>query len=422
MAASANEGSDNATKAAALECITRIIDACPFPAIANDWEMPEIKCVAMNQHYVDHKRCPKDRLLGKNNRVLDPTHQTSLPGKVRLDLRAAFAFGSHYDRDFVSVKTDDPGRKFTKSIGVRTMTLGDHRFVIGVQRTRGDLKAEGTFQGDPVYAGTTKEWWEKIESLMRDFAPAVGLEPSWISEQEASRWHTAIRGTFKQTDTRCRKEQLDGVMKELVANLAQPVLLLDPFLPDCPVIAVNKAAQALTGWSEIDLNIAECCQRMSEDDSLLAGGAYHINYGLYTREDQGERIAVRTACSNGRPCAAAFRDMYKSRDEPPVPMWLQGVTLAVGVDEGPLSGGDVWYLIALLGDASSPGEEDCASSIQPDGEWNVVSMHMEALLKDSELKDKLNAVQPLASPHPYGGEIKLLDDALWHAALPLPGQ
>lgn len=42
-------------KSKAVLIIKELIEALPFPAIANDWQHEEIRCIAMNDHYVENR-------------------------------------------------------------------------------------------------------------------------------------------------------------------------------------------------------------------------------------------------------------------------------------------------------------------------------------------------------------------------------
>jgi len=418
MSVNPDSGAGDPSKVLALQCIEEVIEACPFPALANDWGLAEIKCCAMNNHYTESKKCPKEYLLGKNNRVLDPTHLTSLPGKVRLGIRAAMSYGRPYNQHFASVKTTEPEREFMKSITMRTVCLDGHRFIIGLQRTSGDHSAMTiTFRGDPVYRGTMKEWWAKVEELALDSATRSGLTVAWISAHEASKWEVQTDGIFEQTDHFVQKEQLDQALIQVVESFEHPALLLDPFLPECPVIGLNRAAQALTGWKDIS-NVASADKILEQVRfSGGAGNAYHVNYGAYTKEEDEERLAVRTACTNGRPCVATFRDMYAFPSKAPVFLKMQGVTLCQGAVSGPLSGGDVWYLVALLGTEAS-STQVWAESEAMDQKWTSLSHSVGKVIADPAAILTM-PMPPEDEPHPYGGMVSLVRLPLWHRPIEL---
>lgn len=408
------------SKSSALQCIANVIDACPFPALANDWGLAEIKCCAVNSHYEENKQIPKEQLLGKNNRTLDPTHMTSLPGKVRLGIRAAMSYGFRYNQKFVSVKTAEPERQFMKSISMRTVCLGGHRFIIALQRTSGDHTAlTRTFNGDRAYRGTMADWWVQIEDLVSGEATRTGLSVAWVQAEDAAKWEASFKsGIFEQTQFFCRKEQLDQALQKAMSDLSYPAILLDPFLPECPVIGLNQAAQELTGWKNMSSHVASADRVLEQVDYAGgAGGAYHINYGAYSMDEVEERLAVRASCCNGRPCLARFRRMYdyppdSAAGEPQIFMKLQGVTLCQGVIAGPLSGGDVWYLVGILGkdDVSAQNWFASAETIE---NWSCLQ---EAVMKVLNEPEGINNF-PMPSeeaPHPYGGQVALLRSPLWH--------
>jgi hypothetical protein len=417
MSINPDSGAECQSKPFAVQCIQEVVEACPFPVIANDWELSEIKCCAMNDHYVHHMRCPKEQLLGKNNRVLDPTHHTSLPSKVRLGIRASMSYGHNFYSCFTSVKTADRHITFMKEIGMRMCALSGHRFIFGIQRTQGDRAATGdNYKGDPVFEGTMNEWWTHIEQLVLQAASQQALTVSWVSPHEAAIWGAQLRGVYSQTEQFCRKEQLNKVLLDLVEGFGKPVALLDPFLPECPVIALNAEAQKLTKWGPISIDVSSADQHLEQlQFSHGAGGAYHINYGAYTSEEDDERLEVRTACCNGRPCFATFRRMYEYPDVDPVLMSLQGVTLGQGVHEGPLSGDDVWYLVAIFGQ-DAVGLDTWRESAEVTQTGQQLADLITGVLANGQ-QVQSESVSDSSSTNPYGGEIMLLGQPVWHEVM-----
>lgn len=381
------------------------MEAAPFPTIASDWEEVEMCCVAMNDHYVEHMKCPREMLMNRNNRVLDPTHYTSLPGKVRLGIRSAFAYGHNFSACFESVKTADRGQRFMKSVAIRTVALDRHRFIIGWQHTLG----EKTYGRDAT-------WWQELEALVARAAAAENLQARWFTPEDAGLWEGCEDGYFIQTETLCRKERLDEAVARAVASLPFPAFACDPFLPECPVIALNAAARALTGWAEVGKGVAAADKRLLDGAKGAARGAYHINYGQYGEEESEhqERLSVRAACSNGRPCAARFRDMYGEPGEEAPCMWLQGATLAQGVNAGPLSGCDVWYLLGVLGEKAEP--EEWSSSAKLKEAMDALRSSLAKFIDPRHSPWLTTAVSETEAGHPYGGDVKLLQVPLWHGA------
>eukprot|EP00913_Durusdinium_trenchii_P022233 g20892.t1 len=139
----------------ATQVIKDLIEALPFPAIANDWQTEEIKCVAMNDHYVENQNCPRDFLLNKNNRVLDPTHLTSLPGSVRVGIRSALAHGFPFDTNFETVMSASPDQKFIKRVSIRMVIVGGFRFILGTQA----CKKHAVSSSELTTPGVTRSQW-----------------------------------------------------------------------------------------------------------------------------------------------------------------------------------------------------------------------------------------------------------------------
>eukprot|EP00438_Fugacium_kawagutii_P004325 Skav220057 [mRNA] locus=scaffold1709:5302:27213:- [translate_table: standard] len=311
----------------AVQIIKELIESLPFPAIANDWQHEEIRCIAMNDHYVENQNCPREFLMNKNNRVLDPTHLTSLPGSVRVGIRAALAYGCPFDTNFETVMSASPSEKFIKRVSIRWQHhLGK----------------------DMRYGLSNAEWWTLAALRLQEKAgKAVESAAAWIAEPT---------GIFQQTDILCRKEDLDKAIWKSLDALKFPILLCDPFLPECPVIGVNPAAQTLTDWAAAGDEVTLADAKLLSGAGPLQRGAQYLTYGRYDKGEELERVAVRTACANGRPCSVAFRGMYAFRGK--CSMWLQGVTVAQGVNKGPLGGGmQIWYLATWL-DAAGCGHED----------------------------------------------------------------
>mmetsp|Transcript_86223 Transcript_86223/g.155311 ORF Transcript_86223/g.155311 Transcript_86223/m.155311 type:complete len:432 (-) Transcript_86223:557-1852(-) len=332
---------------AAAKVIQDVVESAPFPLIANDWQSCEITCLAMNDHYVQDKECPRHMLLSQNSGFLDPSQFTSLPASVRLGIRAAMAYGHAFDAHFESVKSAAPCKKIMKTISMRTVVLDGQRFVICSQHKMGDKKS---------YGPPDLDWWARIEQLVAGKAKDAGLTEHWIRKEESSLWCGVLDGIFEQTDHLCRKEQLDQALIKAMSALPFPFLLCDPFLPDCPVICLNEAAQALTGWGEVRAGVAQADVKLLEGAPGPTHGAYHVNYGRYKageEEEEAERLAVRATCANGRPCAAKFRQMHELSGDTPCSIWFQGCSMAQGV-KGPLSGTTVWYLIGLLSPEPDP--------------------------------------------------------------------
>lgn len=421
MAAVASEGYSTSTavahgkvetavvdQSAVVQMMKEWIESLPFPAIANDWQSEEITCIAMNDHYVKDQNCPREFLMNKNNRVLDPTHLTSLPAAVRVGIRAALAYGHQFDTHFETVESAAPGTKFMKKVSIRTVRVAGFRFVVGWQHHMGK---------DVQYGSRSSGWWKLAEDLVTKKASAVSLPVSWIQEEEASKWQAELNGVFDQTEHLCRKEDLDAAILKALAHKKSPVILCDPFLPECPVIGVNAAAQAMTGWGHVGRQ-----EVASADVRLLAGakpserGGYHLTYGRYAEgeEEELQRLAVRAARANGRPCSVKFRKMFELPGDRPLSLWLQGVTVAYGVNKGPLGGGaHIWYLVGILSDAPVDAWEKEAPS--------SVAM---ASLKQA-LQEVLEAHDALPKPgdsqeagekdwHPYGGDVRLLSKLVWH--------
>lgn len=289
-----------------------------------------------------------------------------------------------------------------------------------LQRTSGDHAAmTKTFKGDPVYPGSMPDWWQQTEELLAESATRAGLSVAWVALEEAAKWEAQMDGVFEQTDMTCLKEQVDQALQQVVADFSHPAVLLDPFLPECPVIALNQAAQTLTGWDEVGMNsgVAYADSRLEETHYAGgAGGAYHVNYGAFSKEEVLEQLAVRTACCNGRPCVATFRRMYEFPSKEPVFMKLQGVTIGQGIIKGALSGGEVWYLIGILGQTGGNPEEWSASSEAVDI-WASLSEAVEKAMTQNEAI----LAQPVPTqdtPHPYGGQVATIRRPIWHTAVP----
>lgn len=395
MAAVASEGYSTSTavahgkvetavvdQSAVVQMMKEWIESLPFPAIANDWQSEEITCIAMNDHYVKDQNCPREFLMNKNNRVLDPTHLTSLPAAVRVGIRAALAYGHQFDTHFETVESAAPGTKFMKKVSIRTVRVAGFRFVVGWQHHMGK---------DVQYGSRSSGWWKLAEDLVTKKASAVSLPVSWIQEEEASKWQAELNGVFDQTEHLCRKEDLDAAILKALAHKKSPVIL----------------------WRQ---------EVASADVRLLAGakpserGGYHLTYGRYAEgeEEELQRLAVRAARANGRPCSVKFRKMFELPGDRPLSLWLQGVTVAYGVNKGPLGGGaHIWYLVGILSDAPVDAWEKEAPS--------SVAM---ASLKQA-LQEVLEAHDALPKPgdsqeagekdwHPYGGDVRLLSKLVWH--------
>ncbi|CAJ1459470.1 unnamed protein product [Effrenium voratum] len=397
----------------AIQVIKDWIESLPFPAIANDWQREEITCVAMNDHYVENQNCPREFLMNKNNRVLDPTHLTSLPGVVRVGIRAALAYGYPFDTNFETVMSASPTEKFIKRVSIRTVLVGGLRFVVGWQHHLGkDLR----------YGSRCAEWWLLADAKLKEKAAAANMEVFWIAEKESRRWAADLTGTFQQTDILCRKENLDEVLIKAVNKHDFAILLCDPFLPECPVIALNEAAQKLTGWGPVGNEVTRADAKLMAGADALHRGAQYLTYGRYSPGEEEERIAVRTACANGRPTAASFRPMYSLPGE--CSMWLQGVSLAQGVNKGPLSGGgNVWYLVGLL---SSEPKERWAEAAPTSASMAAVKVSFQEILDTAETALPCQTVpcvemEAPTAGHPYGGDIRLVKETLWHmSAAPEP--
>lgn len=395
-------------KSKAVLIVKELIEALPFPAIANDWQHEEIRCIAMNDHYVENQNCPREFLMNKNNRVLDPTHLTSLPGSVRVGIRAALAYGYPFDTNFETVMSASPSEKFIKRVSIRMVVVCGYRFVIGWQHHLGK---------DMRYGLSNAEWWTLAALKLQEKAEAENFEAGWVSEESAVGWTAEPTGVFEQTDILCRKEDLDKAIWKSLDALEFPVLLCDPFLPECPVIGLNKSAQTLTGWAAVGDEVTVADAKLLAGASPLQRGAQYLTYGRYEKSEELERVAVRTACANGRPCSVAFRQMYAFRGD--CSMWLQGVTVAQGVNRGPLGGGtQIWYLVGIL---SKDSPADWAAAAPKSPAMEAVKAALQGILVSAEKDLPCNTV-PFAqmdkhqSAHPYGGEVRLLQETLWHMA------
>lgn len=114
-------------------------------------------------------------------------------------------------------------------------------------------------------------------------------------------------------------------------------------------MALNQAAQSQTGWEPAGPGVASADAFYLEGKDVEAAGAYHLNYGAYhsSAAEVAERLAVRAAHANGRPCVATFRPMHEWAGKQPMSMFLQGVTVAQDFG-GSAQGDAVWYLFAFL--------------------------------------------------------------------------
>lgn len=393
-------------KAVAVRVIEELIKATPFPAIANDWQCPEISCVAMNDHYVNHMQCPREMLMHKNNRVLDPAHLTRLPAKIRVGIRAAMAYGFQFHAHFESVKTANRSNVFMKTVSMRTVIIDGFRFVVAWQHTLGKARSE--------FGTASETWWEMLYELCDAKAAAAGVRVHWITEEASLKWQGVEDGIFEQTDFLCRKEVLDQALIMSIMELPFPAFICDPFLPECPLIGLNAAAQALTGWKEVSSEVIDSDKKLVDGSKAAERGSYHVSYGIYGQDEEEERLAVRAACANGRPCVVRFRRMY----EPPskdITLQLQGVTLAQGVNRGPLSGCDVWYLLGLLGRASDRVKwvegSDYAAAI------TSIRSSVERILRPDLTPQLSVPFEESSFLHPYGGDLKLLRTPLWHTQI-----
>lgn len=407
------------TKAIAVKCIKDCIESCDFPALANDWGLAEHKCIAMNDAYEKSKQCPKDRLIGKNNRTLDPSivNMPIVPADTRLGIRQAMAYGLRFETHFVSTKNMDRDIRFMKHISMRTVSVGNHRFIFGLQFDFDETTVDSAMHERFVSAKFQHNMhWKNIEKSLAQQVNASGLQtvPYWIGEEDTKYWEPTSLTLEKTTDT-CQKEQLDRVMSQAFINFTMcPVVLLDPILPECPVIAMNRAAQVLTGWDEI--TTASNADKVLEQINFAGGGggAYHLNYGAYTYDEMQEKLSVHAACANGRPCLARFRDMYEFPSKDPIYMKLQGVTLSEGSGSGPLNGAGIWYLIGVLGRNSvSDSAEHWAEGKEVRQGWASLQSVVQQVMDQREtLKDV--PMPPKDSPHPYGGRVTLLSKPMWH--------
>ena len=401
------ETDSDPARSKAVKVIKELIESLPFPAIANDWQCEEIRCIAMNDHYVENQNCPREFLMNKNNRVLDPTHLTSLPGSVRVGIRAALAYGCPFDTNFETVMSASPSEKFIKRVSIRMVVVCGYRFIIGWQHHLGK---------DMRYGLSNAEWWTLAALKLQEKAEADNFEAGWISEESAAHWIAEPTGVFQQTDVLCRKEDLDKAIWKSLDALEFPILLCDPFLPECPVIGLNPSAQALTGWAAAG-DVTRADAKLLSGAGPLQRGAQYLTYGRYEKGEELERVAVRTACANGRPCCVPFRGMYAFRGK--CSMYLQGVTVAQGVNKGPLGGGmQIWYLVGIL---SEDSPENWAKAVQTSSAMEAVKGAFEEILASAEKDMPCNTV-PFAqmdehpSAHPYGGDVRLLQETLWHMA------
>jgi len=306
--------------------------------------------------------------------------------------------------------------KFMKHISMRTVRVAGHRFIFGMQRDWDDIKADGEQFGSESVSARLHHTqnWGFIEKRLEEIAVNVGLSTSWISEKDQLAWKPSI-GKPELNKEHCNKEQLDQVLQSVVERSRVPAVLLDPFLPECPVIAVNAAAQKLTGWTETSSTTAASADRVLEevDYSGGGGGAYYLNYGAYDHDQTDERLAVQAACANGRPVTAMFRDMYEqSNPEKPVYMRLQGMTVGQGSGPGPLNGEPIWYLVGLLGNTGTD-PEDWEQSKEMKNGWANLRTSLEIATQTPEVIRDMN-MPPIN--HPMGGRVVLASQAVWHNA------
>eukprot|EP00929_Paragymnodinium_shiwhaense_P007703 TRINITY_DN111612_c0_g1_i1.p1 TRINITY_DN111612_c0_g1~~TRINITY_DN111612_c0_g1_i1.p1 ORF type:complete len:421 (-),score=102.30 TRINITY_DN111612_c0_g1_i1:59-1321(-) len=395
-------------KARALKVVEDVVEAAPFPVLVDDWEYPEIRACAVNEAFVRHMKCPREVVLGRHTRMLDPTHVTSLPIKVRYGIRAAKMYGHPLNASFESVRTQSQ-ESFMKCLLARTLVLEGYRFIFFTQYTFG---VTDTFVNAPP-----SKWLKMLEEWMADAAAAAGMEARWVSADEAQAWEPVPVGQLEQTECYCHKEHIDGVLIKAISDMDLPVVLCEPTLPDCPAIALSDAAQKLTGWrrpgEEVLLSDATY---MKGRCGISQTGTHHFNFGKYLQSEEAERLAVRAAITNGRACAASFRQMEEMpSEESRVSMWMQGVTPGYGVYSGPNSGHDIWYLVVILDDSGS-GQTPLQWVHSEDFKtaWKSVQDKIQQSVQRAMSNDAESTPLPKTVAHPYGGEMKLLKTPLWH--------
>lgn len=158
------------------------------------------------------------------------------------------------------------------------------------------------------------------------------------------------------------------------------------------------------------------------DAQLLAGkpvsavGTYHLHFGRYYIGEEAERLAVRAAVTNGRPCAAHFRGMEEFRGKQPRTMWLQGITVGQGVSHvSTLRGAEVWYLVGILGDSGDLVK--WASSASCAKMKKLLHSAIENIMSDELALNEMQRSSKKVSSHVDVGDIKLIRSPLWHEAV-----